>query len=67
MAERVIQSARNAEGPGLIPGSGRSPREGNGHPLQYCCLEIPWTEEPGTVHSDAESDMTKRLHFQLKT
>ena len=25
--------------PGLIPGSGRSPGEGNGHPLQYSCLE----------------------------
>ena len=24
---------------GLIPGSGRSPREGNGYPLQYSCLE----------------------------
>ena len=24
---------------GLIPGSGRSPREGNGNPLQYFCLE----------------------------
>ena len=23
----------------LIPGSGRSPREGNGNPLQYTCLE----------------------------
>ena len=23
----------------LIPGSGRSPGEGNGSPLQYCCLE----------------------------
>ena len=23
---------------GSIPGSGRSPREGNGNPLQYCCL-----------------------------
>ena len=22
----------------LIPGSGRSPREGNGNPLQYSCL-----------------------------
>ena len=27
--------------PGLIPGSGRSPRGGNGHPLQYSFLEIP--------------------------
>ena len=26
---------------GLIPGSGRSPRVGNGNPLQYSCLENP--------------------------
>ena len=26
---------------GLIPGSGRSPGEGNGNPLQYSCLEYP--------------------------
>ena len=26
---------------GLIPGSGRSPGEGNGKPLQYSCLENP--------------------------
>ena len=32
-------SAWNAGDPGLIPGSGRSPGEGNGHPLQYPCLE----------------------------
>jgi len=25
----------------LIPGSGRSPEEGNGNPLQYSCLENP--------------------------
>ena len=25
--------------PGSIPGSGRSPREGDGYPLQYSCLE----------------------------
>ena len=25
----------------LIPGPGRSPGEGNGHPLQYSCLENP--------------------------
>ena len=29
----------NAGGTGLIPGSGRSPGEGNGKPLQYSCLE----------------------------
>ena len=29
----------NAEDPGLIPGSEKSPGEGNGYPLQYSCLE----------------------------
>ena len=33
------ESARNAGDPGSIPGSGRSPGEGNGIPLQYSCLE----------------------------
>ena len=28
-------------GPGLIPGSGRSPGEGNGNTLQYSCLGNP--------------------------
>ena len=31
----------NAGDVGLIPGSGRSPGEGNGNPLQYSCLENP--------------------------
>ena len=31
--------ACSAGDPGLIPGSGRSPGEGNGDPLQYACLE----------------------------
>ena len=33
------ESVCNAGGPGSIPGSGRSPGEGNGNPLQYSCLE----------------------------
>ena len=33
------ESACNARDPGLIPGSGRSPGEGNGYPLQYSCLK----------------------------
>ena len=33
-----------------IPGSGRSPGGGNGNPLQYSCLEVPWTEEPEGYH-----------------
>ena len=31
--------AFNAEDTGSIPGSGRSPAEGNGNPLQCSCLE----------------------------
>ena len=31
----------NAGDLGLIPGSGRSPGEGNGNPLPYSCLENP--------------------------
>ena len=37
----VKASACNAGDLGLIPGSGRSPGEGNGNPLQYSCLEYP--------------------------
>ena len=32
-------SAGDARDAGSLPGSGRSPGEGNGNPLQYCCLE----------------------------
>ena len=50
-------SAYNARDPGLIPGSERSPGEGNGNPLQYSCLENPmdggaWL---ATVHGVAKS------------
>ena len=34
-------SAYNARDLGSITGLGRSPGEGNGHPLQYSCLENP--------------------------
>ena len=53
-------NAGDAGDAGLIPGSGRSPREGNGNPLQYSCLETlmdrgAWR---ATVHGVAqESDM----------
>ena len=33
------ESACKAGNPGLIPGLGRSPGEGNGYPLQHSCLE----------------------------
>ena len=34
---------------GSIPGLGRSPRERNGNPLQYSCLENPMDREPGRL------------------
>ena len=36
---------------GSIPGSGRTPGEGPGNPLQYSCLRILWTEKPGRLQS----------------
>ena len=49
--------ACNAGDPGSILGSGRTPGEGNGNPLQYSCLEIsmdrPWSHK--------ESDTTEWL------
>ena len=38
-------SACNVGNPGSIPGSGRSPGEGNGNPLRYSCLENPMDGE----------------------
>ena len=35
------ESACNVGDPGSIPGSRRSPEEGNGYPLQYTCLGNP--------------------------
>ena len=54
------ESSCNAGDPGLIPGSGRSPREGNGNPLLYSCLENFTGSEAwlATVHEVAELDTT---------
>ena len=44
---------------GLIPGSGRSPGEGNGNPLLYSCLGNPMDRGAwqATVHGVAKSWM----------
>ena len=54
------ESACNAGYLGLIPGSGRSPGEGNGNPLWYSAWRIPSTEEPGRLQfmGSQESGMT---------
>ena len=62
------ESACNARDPCLIPGSGRSPGEGNGNPLQYSCLKNSTDRGvwQATVHGVAkESDMTERLTVSL--
>ena len=41
VAQSVKKFACGAGDQGSIPGSGRSPGEGNGNPLQYSCLENP--------------------------
>ena len=60
-------SVCNKGDPGSIPGSGRSPGEGNGNPLRYSCLENPmdggaWQ---ATVHGVTRSQ-TWLSHFTFR-
>ena len=54
------ESACNAGDPGSTPGSGRSPGEENGYPLQYSCLENPidrgawWATAYGVAKSQTQ-------------
>ena len=60
------ESTCNAGDPGSIPGSVRSPGEGNGDPLQYSCLENPMNREAwwATVHGVAKNE-TEQLTLSL--
>ena len=65
MAQTVKAFACNAGDPGSIPGSGRTPGEGNGYAIQYSCLENfmdgAWW---AIVHGGRkESDTTEQLHI----
>ena len=53
----VVRICLQAGGAGSIPGSGRSPGEGNGNPLQYSCLENPMDKGAwrAAVHGVAKS------------
>ena len=59
-----VEDARNA---GLVPGLGRSPGEGNGNPLQYFCLENPWTEEPGGLQSVGVTKSRTQMSDRART
>ena len=54
----------NAGDVGSIPGSGKSPEEGNGNQLQYSCLGNPMDRGvwQATVHGVTESDTTEPLN-----
>ena len=51
------ESVCSARDQGSIRGSGRSPGEGNGYPLEYSCLENPtdWGARQTTVHGVPKS------------
>ena len=57
VASHGKESSCSAEDPGLIPGLGRFPGEGNSYPLQYPCLENPMDRGASrdTVHGVAKS------------
>ena len=47
MVKNPLVNVEDIRDKGAVPGSGRSPGRGHDNPLQYSCLEIPMTEEPG--------------------
>ena len=55
--------AASAGDAAVIPESGRPPGEGNGHPLQYSCLENSVNKRAWWVtdHGVAELDRTEQL------
>ena len=69
MAKNPPASARDARDAGSIPGSGRSPGEGNGNPLQYSCLgnSMDRGAWQATVHRVAKSWTRLSVHTLTHT
>ena len=63
------ESACNAGDLGSIPGSRRSPEEGNGYPLQYFGLEnfVDRGAWQTTAYKVTESDITEQLSLSHRT
>jgi len=61
------ESACNSGGLGSIPGSGRSPGEGKGDPLQYSCLENSMDRGARRDTGCKQLNMTEQLtHFAIQ-
>ena len=63
---KIKELACNVGDTGSIPGSGRSPGEGNGNPLQYSCLENS-TEKPGGLQNDPTARGHKTVGHDVAT
>ena len=61
------ESACNVGDPGSIPGSGKSPGEENGSPLQYFCLENPVDRGacPWVAHKRIRHDWRNLAHMHV--
>ena len=59
VVKNLPANAGDPRGLGSIPGSGRSPGEGHGSPLQYSCLENPMDRRAwwATVHGVTKSQI----------
>ena len=59
MAQRYKEFSYKAGDMGSIPGSGRSPGEGNGNHSSVLAWKIPWTEAGGLQSVGITEDSTK--------
>jgi len=58
LVAQLVKLSCSAGDPSSIPGSGRSPGEGNSYPLQYSCLEKPHGQR-SLAWGHKELDMTE--------
>ena len=68
LVAQMVKICLNVGDPGFIPGSGRSPGEGHGNPLQYSCLENSMDREAWWAYRPwgcKESDKTEKLALSL--
>ena len=63
LVSQRVESACNTTDAGSVPGWGRSPGGGHGHPLQ-CCWKIPWEEGPGGLLSTGSQRV---VHWVTRT